>query len=64
MVTKTGEEIHRILGENYVVFGIKTDDSTEWMNYKRFIDDLVSKAMLLAVGCGLVTNRKLDLLKF
>lgn len=52
VVLKSGAEIHRILEENCVTFRAENNRDLEaWMNYKKFVDDIVSEAMLSAVGC-------------
>jgi len=52
IVSKSGAEIHRIVEENCVTFC--TENSEAWLNYKKFIDNIVSEAFLTAVGCRYV----------
>lgn len=54
---KTGADIHRILEENCVIFGMENNRTCEeWLNYMKYIDDIVSEAMLKAVGCRYIEN--------
>ncbi len=50
-MSKAAEDIHRILGENCSIFAMESNTSQMWLNYKKYVDDIVCQAMLSAVGC-------------
>lgn len=55
VVKTSGTNIHQILAENCLIFKMENNAGPEWLNYKKYVDDIVSEAIFSAVGCRLVT---------
>ncbi|KAK7573934.1 hypothetical protein V9T40_011125 [Parthenolecanium corni] len=54
VVKTSGTNIHQILAENCLIFKMENNAGPEWLNYKKYVDDIVSEAIFSAVGCSLI----------
>ncbi|CAH1732929.1 unnamed protein product [Aphis gossypii] len=53
-IEKAATEIHKLLKENCVLFGMQDQINVkQWQNYMAFVDSIVADALLNAIGCSL-----------
>jgi len=51
-IEKAATEIHKLLKENCVLFGMQDQTNVkQWQNYLAFVDSIVADALLNAIGC-------------
>jgi len=51
-IEKAAAEIHKLLQENCVLFGMQGQTNLkQWQNYMAFVDSIVADALLNAIGC-------------
>jgi len=51
-IEKAATEIHKLLKENCVLFGMQDQTNVmQWQNYITFVDSIVADALLNAIGC-------------
>ncbi|KAL4135288.1 hypothetical protein QTP88_006906 [Uroleucon formosanum] len=51
-IEKAATEIHKLLKENCVLFGMQDQTNVkQWQNYMAFVDSIVADALLNAIGC-------------
>ncbi|KAF4519850.1 hypothetical protein B566_EDAN005192, partial [Ephemera danica] len=53
-ISEAAVEIHRLLGQNLELFGMQSEvESSRWLTYVAYVDDIVSDGLLCTVGCSL-----------
>ncbi|KAF7661524.1 hypothetical protein LDENG_00258930 [Lucifuga dentata] len=53
LISTTGEQIHKLLQENYSLLGVSDSDSSEWQAYTDYVDRMILVGLSSAVRCSL-----------